>query len=178
MLHDILDHDHLQWHPPIDQALNQFLTIKLIWTLLPNLTFYPFARCFHRNICNGCGMPTEDAYSSGHLVLSHFGTCKCSNVETNTSWTCLVSGLLSFEHPSLLLLLLFIKFRCFHRTCIKINWNCNFVGLLHHPFWLLLVLALSDHISTFKTTLICLANCKDHWRAFITRNAHMFHIVN
>ena len=38
-------------------------------------------------------MPTEDAYSSGHLVLSHFGTCKCSYVETNISWTCLVSGL-------------------------------------------------------------------------------------
>ena len=43
------------------------------------------------------------AYSSGHLVLSHFGTCMCSNVETNLSWTCLVSGLLNFEHPSLLL---------------------------------------------------------------------------
>ena len=27
-------------------------------------------------------MPTEDVYSSGHLVLSHFGTCMCSNVET------------------------------------------------------------------------------------------------
>ena len=48
-------------------------------------------------------MPTEDAYSSGHLVLSHFGTCKCSNVETNLSWNYLVSGLLSFEHPSILL---------------------------------------------------------------------------
>ena len=52
-------------------------------------------------------MPTEDAYSSGHLVLSHFGTCKCSIVETNISWTCLVSGLLSFEHPSVLLFLLY-----------------------------------------------------------------------
>ena len=51
-------------------------------------------------------MPTEDAYSSGHLVLSHFGTYKCFNVETNVSWTCLVSGLLSFEHPSVLLFLL------------------------------------------------------------------------
>ena len=48
-------------------------------------------------------MPTEDAYSSRHLVLSHFGTCMCSNVETNLSWTCLVSGLLNFEHPSVLL---------------------------------------------------------------------------
>ena len=34
-----------------------------------------------------------DAYASGHLVLSHFGTCICSYVETNLSWTCLVSGL-------------------------------------------------------------------------------------
>ena len=48
-------------------------------------------------------MPTEDAYSSGHLVLSHIGTCMCSNVETNLSWTCLVSGPLNFEHPSVLL---------------------------------------------------------------------------
>ena len=23
--------------------------------------------------CNGCGKPTEDAYSSDHLILSHFG---------------------------------------------------------------------------------------------------------
>ena len=30
-------------------------------------------------------------YSSGHLVLSHFGICMCSNVETGLSWTCLVS---------------------------------------------------------------------------------------
>ena len=48
-------------------------------------------------------MPTEDGYSSRHLVLSHFGTYMCSNVETNLSWTCLVSGILSLEHPSVLL---------------------------------------------------------------------------
>ena len=54
-------------------------------------------------------MPTEDAYSSGHLVLSHFGACMCSNVETNLSWTCLVSGLLNFEHPSVLLFCLLIN---------------------------------------------------------------------
>ena len=60
----------------------------------------------------GCGMPTGTAYSSGHLVLSHFGTCMCSNVETNLSWTCLVSGLLNFEHPSVLLFcLILIRFR-------------------------------------------------------------------
>ena len=42
-------------------------------------------------------------YSSRHLALSHFGTCMCSNVETNLSQTCLLSELLSFEHPSVLL---------------------------------------------------------------------------
>ena len=33
-------------------------------------------------------MPTEDAYSSGHLVLSHFGTCKSSNVENVLNLSC------------------------------------------------------------------------------------------
>ena len=58
---------------------------------------------------NGCGMLTDDAYSSGHLVLSHFGTCKFSNVETNLSWTCLVSGLLSFKQHSVPLCFAFIS---------------------------------------------------------------------
>ena len=38
----------------------------------------------------------------------------------------------------------------------KIHCNCNFVGLLHHPFWLYLVLALLGIIlQPFK--LLCLA---------------------
>ena len=86
----------LIWH-------HRFMTLSLIWLLIEfDITEYRFPW----GICNGCGMPTGDAYSSGHLVLSHFGTCKCSNVETNISWTCLVSGLFSFEHPSVLLFLL------------------------------------------------------------------------
>ena len=60
-------------------------------------------------------------------------------------------------------------------SVFKIDWNCRFVDLLHHPFWLQLVLALFGHyFSTFYAT--CLA--KDHWRGFSTRNAHMVHIVN
>ena len=39
--------------PSIDQALNQFLTLFLIWTLLPNLIFYRFARGFHRTFATG-----------------------------------------------------------------------------------------------------------------------------
>ena len=44
-----------------------------LWRLL-NMTFTEiyitdFER-FQQNICNGCGMPTGDAYSSGHLIPS------------------------------------------------------------------------------------------------------------
>ena len=66
-----------------------------IWpfTDLDNITEFDFlpncVRWFPKNICNGYGMPTEDAYSSGHLVLSDFETCICSNVEINLSWSCL-----------------------------------------------------------------------------------------
>ena len=39
MLHDILDDDHIQWHPPLIGHYTNFWPL-LIWTLLPNLTFY------------------------------------------------------------------------------------------------------------------------------------------
>ena len=80
------------------------------------------------NICNGCGMPTEDAYSSGHLVLSHFGTCMCSNVETNLSWTCLVSGPLNFEHPSVLLFCLELWEQI---SFFRVLYFCQICSLIH-----------------------------------------------
>ena len=80
--------DTLHWSG-ITPIFGHITDLNLIteFDLLPNCERFPW------NICNGCGMPTEDAYSSGPVVLSHFGTCKRCNVETNTSWTCLVSGL-------------------------------------------------------------------------------------
>ena len=44
-----------------------------------------------------CQQRTLEINSSGHLVLSNFGTCMCSNVETNLSWTCLVSRTFEFR---------------------------------------------------------------------------------
>ena len=88
--------------PSIDWTLHQFFTITDL-DLITKFDFLPNCAMFPLNICNGCGMQIEDAYSSWHLVLYHFGTCTCSYVETNFFWTCLVSGLLNFEHPSALL---------------------------------------------------------------------------
>ena len=101
-LHDTSDDDHIQWHPPLIGHHTNFWLL-LIWTLLPNLTFNLIVQGFHRTYTTGAACQHGDAYSSGHLVLSYFGTCMCSNVGTNLSWTCLVSWLLNFEHPSVLL---------------------------------------------------------------------------
>ena len=100
--------------PSIVRTLHQFLTITDL-DLITKFDFLPNCARFPLNICNGCGMPTEDAYSSRHLVLSHFWTCMCSNVETNLSWTCLVSGLLNFEHPSVLFFL--------RHSCVPMHTN-------------------------------------------------------
>ena len=69
-----------------------------------------------------------------------------------------------------------IKFECSIKIfCVKIVWNCYFVGLLHHPFGFSLFLVRLGHLfSTFENTL----SAKDHWWGFSTQNAHMVHIVN
>ena len=52
MLHDILDDDHIQWHPTLIEYYTNFLPL-LIWTLLPNLTFYLIVQGFHRTYATG-----------------------------------------------------------------------------------------------------------------------------
>ena len=52
MLHDILDDDHIQWHPPFIGHCTKFWPL-LIWTLLPNLTFYLIVLGFHRTYATG-----------------------------------------------------------------------------------------------------------------------------
>ena len=52
MLHDILDDDHIQWRPPLIGHYTHFWPL-LIWTLLPNLTFYLIVQGFHRTYATG-----------------------------------------------------------------------------------------------------------------------------
>ena len=52
MLHDILDDDNIQWHPTLIGHCTNFWPL-LIWTLLPNLTFYLIVQGFHRTYATG-----------------------------------------------------------------------------------------------------------------------------
>ena len=70
MLHDILEDNDIQWHPPLMRHYTNFWPFTDL-DLISEFDFWP--NCVKKNICNGCGMPTEDAYSSGHLILSPFG---------------------------------------------------------------------------------------------------------
>ena len=56
------------WH-------HHFMSLFLVVLLAEfDMTEYRFLL----GICKGCGMLIGDAYSSGHLVPSHFGACICS----------------------------------------------------------------------------------------------------
>ena len=96
MLHDILGHDHIQWHPQLIGHYTDFRTnyrtglYYRILTLLPN--FGGFQRTLQRvRLAN-----------RGRLLLRTlgpvpFGTCTCSNAETILSWTCHVYGPFEFR---------------------------------------------------------------------------------
>ena len=52
MLHDILEDDHIQWHPLL---MRHYINLwpLLMWTLLPNLTFYLIVGGFNRTFAAG-----------------------------------------------------------------------------------------------------------------------------
>ena len=81
MLHDILDDDHIQWQPPLIGHYTNFWPL-LIWTLLPNLTFYLIVQGFHRTYATGAAYQQRTLTPSGHLVLSHLGFAFVHQTET------------------------------------------------------------------------------------------------
>ena len=75
MLHDILDDDHIQWHPPLIGHYTNFWPL-LIWTLLPNLTFYLIVQGFHRTYATGAAcqqrtLTPPDTWSCPTLGLAY-----------------------------------------------------------------------------------------------------------
>ena len=82
--------------PSIDQTLHQFANLLPNWTLLPILTLLPNFGGFHRTLHR------VRLANRGRLLLRTpgpvpFGTCICSYVETNRSWTCHVYGPFEFR---------------------------------------------------------------------------------
>ena len=74
MLHDILDDDHIQWHPLLIGHYTDFWPL-LIWTLLPNLTFYLIVQGFHRTYATGAAcqqrtLTPPDTWSCPSLGLA------------------------------------------------------------------------------------------------------------
>ena len=97
-------------------------------------------------------MPTEDAYSSGHLVLSHFVSCMWFNVETNLSWTCLVSGPLNFEHPSVLLFCLQTVLKIVDNIRLCEGINSSVICGRNQTWWFSLVYwCFTSHATIFKS---------------------------
>ena len=92
MLHDILGHSHLQWHP---QLIRHFTNLWTYYQTGPYYRFWPYYQIswgFHRTL------------QRMRLLLRTpgpvpFGTCICSNVETILS--CHIYG--PFEYPSVLI---------------------------------------------------------------------------
>ena len=82
--------------PSIDQTLHLFANLLPNWTLIPILTSLPNFGGFHRTL------QRVRLANRGRLLLRTpgpvpFGTCICSNVETNFSWTCHVYGHFEFR---------------------------------------------------------------------------------
>ena len=73
MLHDILDDDHIQWHPPLIGHYTNFLPL-LTWALLPNLTFFLIVQGFHRTYATGA-------------------TCQQRTLTPQDTWSCPTLGL-------------------------------------------------------------------------------------
>ena len=118
MLHEILDDDHIQLHPPLIGNYTNFWPL-LIWTLLPNWTFFLIVRGFHRTFATGAA-------------------CQQRTLTPPDTWSCPVLGLacvlmsrpispelvlfpdfLSFEHPSVLLLCSSLLRTC--QFCIQLQ---------------------------------------------------------
>ena len=96
MLHDILGHDHIQWHPHLIRYYTSLRPYYRTWLYCRFWRYYPNFGGFHRTL------QRVRLANRGRLLLRTpgpvpFGTCICSNDETILSWTCHVYGPFEFR---------------------------------------------------------------------------------
>ena len=110
VLHDILGHDHIQWHT---QLIRHYTNLRACCRAGLCCRFWLCCRIFGVSVghCGGCSWPTGGACSSGHLVLSHLGLAFVLMLRpfflelVMSTYT----DLLSLELPSVLLFCLKMK---------------------------------------------------------------------
>ena len=97
---------NVKWHSvawPYTLTSRHRSDFKLICDLITKLNLLPNFVSFPSNICDGCGMPTGDSYSSAHLVRPiwdlHFLFLLIPILFPNCS---LFFQTMHFEHPSVL----------------------------------------------------------------------------
>ena len=106
---------------------------------ITELDLLPILDMFPKNICDQCGIPTGDAYSSGHLVPSHLGLAYSSILLVETylfpELFPLFFRTMQFEHPSI-----------FSRFCLQVPSKNS---ILRNPMIILLTAIDGDLHSSF-----------------------------
>ena len=146
MLHDILDDDHIQWHPPLIRHYTNFWPL-LIWTLLPNLTFYLIVHGFHRTYATGAAcqqrtLTPPDTWSCPTLGLAFVLMSRPISPELVLSpdfWISNTPRYFSFASNAHLTKLIFIHVLP-HVDFIHIPWCCNsfkysFISISDGKWW-------------------------------------------
>ena len=98
-------------------------------------------------------MPTENAYYSGQLVLSDFGTCICSD-DNNFFKTCIACELFSFNCPLVLLFYFVLQhfWLRYSRTALLLwLYILNFDFTLYRVFSNYLNISLIKHVKDWLT---------------------------
>ena len=104
-----------------------------------SLFYYPNALLHFR--------PTEDAYSSGHLVLSHLGLAFVLILRPFFPELVMSTDLLSFEHPSVLLF-------CFFCNTLNIFFRLGFWPDLPPEYFWVVFAFLNANIKKTRTAML------------------------
>ena len=121
MLHDILDDDHLQWHPPLIRHYTNFWPYYWSWPYYRIWFFYLIARGFHRTFATGAA-------------------CQQRTLTPPDTWSCPTLGLASvlmlrLISPELVLFLDFWvsnipRYVCFCLTTARQTDNQDYSNML------------------------------------------------